>query len=155
MSEVLVRWLLAAIHLLALGIGLGAVWVRARALRGSPDESALRRALAADGVWGLAALLWLSTGLWRLFGETEKSVDYYLANVAFHTKMGLFLLIFALEIWPMVTLIRWRSARARGNAPDLGRARAISRISYAQAWLVVAMVLAATAMARGLGSMGG
>ena len=70
MSEVLVRWLLAAIHLLALGIGLGAVWVRARALRGSPDESALRRALTADGVWGLAALLWLSTGLWRLFGET-------------------------------------------------------------------------------------
>ena len=69
--------------------------------------------------------------------------------------MGLFLLIFALEIWPMVTMIRWRSARARGNPVDPGRARAISRISYVQAWLVVAMVLAASAMARGLGAMGG
>ena len=28
------RWLLAAVHLLALGIGLGAVWARARSLAG-------------------------------------------------------------------------------------------------------------------------
>ena len=150
-----VRWALASLHLIALGIGMGAIWGRSRALKGALDGGAVQRALTADVWWGIAALIWLATGLWRLFGETEKSLDYYLANWAFHTKMGLFLLIFALEIWPMVTMIRWRSARARGNPVDPGRARAISRISYVQAWLVVAMVLAASAMARGLGAMGG
>ena len=31
------RWLVAAIHLLALAIGMGAVWGRGRALRGELD----------------------------------------------------------------------------------------------------------------------
>ena len=34
-----VRWLLAAVHLLALGVGLGAVWARGRALAGELDTT--------------------------------------------------------------------------------------------------------------------
>jgi len=52
---VVVRWIVAALHLLALGIGLGAVWVRARALR-RPDPDSLRSAFAADAAWGLLGL---------------------------------------------------------------------------------------------------
>ena len=62
----LVRWLLAAFHLLALGLGLGAIWARAHWLRSSSDPRHLRYALAADTWWGLAALLWIGTGLWRM-----------------------------------------------------------------------------------------
>ena len=43
-----IRWLLAAVHLLALGIGLGAVWARGRALGGAVDAMGLRRAFDAD-----------------------------------------------------------------------------------------------------------
>ena len=146
----MVRWILAALHLLALGIGLGAVWTRARALRGAPDAAALRRAFAADGLWGLAALLWISTGLVRAFGGFEKGTAYYLHSNAFLVKMGLLMLILGLEVWPMVTLIRWRRAVSRGELRDLHAAPAIARISTVQALLVVAMVFAATAMARGL-----
>lgn len=71
-GDVIVRWVVAAVHLLALGMGLGAVWTRARALKALPEPSAFGRAFAADGVWGLAALLWISTGLWRAFGGLEK-----------------------------------------------------------------------------------
>src|SRR3989449_11375442 len=56
------RWLLAALHLLALGVGLGAVWARGRALRDARDASGLRRAFYADTWWGVAALLWIGTG---------------------------------------------------------------------------------------------
>jgi putative membrane protein len=151
----MLRWLLAAAHLLALGIGLGAVWVRARALMSAEtDRAALPRAFAADGAWGLAALLWIITGLWRLFGATEKPTQYYFGNHAFWTKMALFVVILALEIRPMVTLIRWRIMLAKGELPELHRARGLARISYAQAVLVVLMVLAATAMARGLSFSG-
>ena len=148
----MLRWLLAAAHLLALGIGLGAVWVRARALAsGAPDRATISRLLAADSVWGVAALLWITTGLWRLLAGTEKPTEYYLASHAFWIKMSLLVVILALEVRPMVTLIRWRSRLARGKTPDLGSAPALARISYVQAGLVVLMVLAATAVARGIG----
>lgn len=148
----MLRWLLAAVHLLALGIGLGAVWVRARSLASGPAErSALARALAADSAWGIAALLWITTGLWRLLAGTEKPTAYYLSSHTFWTKMGLLAAILALEVRPMVTLIRWRIQLGRGETPDVTSAPALSRISYVQAVLVVLMVLAATAMARGIG----
>ncbi len=112
-----IRWLLAAVHLLALGVGLGAVWARGRALQVPLDGLAWRRVFYADTWWGVAAVLWIGTGLLRAFGGYEKGAFYYLHNHFFWAKMGL---LFA-------------------------------RISFVQALLVVLMVLAATAMARGYG----
>ena len=147
----MLRWLLASFHLLGLGVGLGAVWVRGRALRGPLDARGLRRVFLADSAWGLAALLWIGTGLWRLLAGTEKSTSYYLHNHVFMTKMALLILILVLEFWPMTTLIRWRRQVGRGELPDTAAAPRLARISFAQAWIVVLMVFAATAMARGLG----
>ena len=145
----MLRWLLASFHLLGLGVGLGAVWVRGRGLKGPLDASGLRRVFLADAVWGLAFLLWLGTGLWRLLGGTEKPTAYYLHNHIFLTKMALLILILVLELWPMMTLIRWRARVGRGKLPDIRVGPSLGRISFAQAWLVVLMVFAATAMARG------
>jgi len=99
-----IRWLLAALHLLALGVGLGAVWARGRALQAQLDVPGLRRAT-----------------------------------------------ILFLEFGPMIALIRWRGAVARGGVPDTRAASRFARISFVQAVLVVLMVVAATAMARGYG----
>jgi putative membrane protein len=148
----ILRWLLASIHLLGLGIGLGAVLHRAWELRGTLDVPALRRAFRADTLWGLAAFLWISTGLWRALASIEKPFAYYLGNHIFLTKMGLLLIVLALEILPMITLIRWRKLVARGDALDTSRAPLLARISVIQAVLVILLVFAASAMARGIGS---
>ncbi len=146
------RWLLAAAHLLGLGIGLGAVWARARSLGGRElDLGAVRRVLTADAWWGVAALLWVATGLVRLLAGTEKPTGYYLHNHAFWAKMALFVAILLLEIRPIVTFGRWRAVVRRGEMPSLAPAAALARVSYIQAVLTMLMVLAATAMARGLG----
>ena len=143
----MLRITLAAVHLLALGIGLGAVWSRARLLGGRFDSGAVRRALVVDSWWGVAAGVWLVTGLWRLFAGTEKATAYYMTNHIFLAKMGMFVLVFALEIWPMLTLLRWR----RGMQPDAAAAKRISTVSYLECVLVIAMVFAAVSMARGYG----
>jgi putative membrane protein len=148
----ILRWLLTAFHLLALGIGLGAVWIRGRALQSPLDAEGLRRVFTADSVWGVAALLWVSTGLWRLLGGLEKSTGYYLHNHVFFTKMAIFVLILLLEVGPMLALIQWRLRVGRGELPDTRAAPRFARISLIQAGLVVLMVFAATAMARGIGS---
>jgi putative membrane protein len=147
----MLRWLLAAFHLLALGIGLGAVLDRAVALRGTLDGSGLRRVFRADAMWGIAALIWVATGLWRLFGGVEKGTQYYMQSHVFWTKMGLFVGVFALEIVPMVTLIRWLAASARGDTIDTSTAPRLARTSMIQAVLIILIVFAATAMARGIG----
>jgi len=146
------RLALATLHLVALGIGLGAVWARSRALRGDVQPADVRRALAADAWWGAAAAQWVATGLWRLFAGTEKPTGYYLSNHVFLLKMGLFVAVLILEIGAMRTLTAWRRQLARGETPPLDRARRISTISAIEAALVVAMVGAAVTMARGLGS---
>ena len=91
-----IRWLLAALHLLALGIGLGSVWARARAFRGPLDTVGLRRAFYADAWWGIAAVVWIATGLARAFGGMEKGAAYYLHNHIFWAKMALLILILVL-----------------------------------------------------------
>ena len=145
------RWLAASLHLLALGIGLGAVWARGRALRSALDPRSLRQVFLADSLWGLAFVLWIGTGLWRLLAGLEKGTGYYLQNHVFLTKMALLALVLLLELKPMITLIRWRAAVARGQTPDTRVAGLLARISFVQAGLIVLMVFAATAMARGVG----
>jgi putative membrane protein len=147
----MIRWLFAAIHLLALGIGLGAVWARAQGLRGTLDVAGLKRVFYADTWWGIAAIFWIGTGLVRAFGNLEKGSAYYVHNEFFRIKMTLLILILALEIAPMVSLIRWRIQVAKGATPDTRAARRFALISTIQAGLVVLMVLCATAMARGYG----
>jgi uncharacterized membrane protein len=146
------RLLLAWVHLLALAAGLAGVWARARALRDSlrnpEDPRAIRRALVGDTWWGVAAVTWLVTGLWRAIAGTEKSSSYYVESYAFMVKMALFLIVVALEIWPMRTLVRWRAKKTEPDPRDVGR---IEVISYVQCALVVCIVLAAVATARGYG----
>lgn len=144
---------LSACHVLALALGLGAVFARGRRLRDlrrAPEDGvALRRLLQADSAWGLAALLWLATGLARAFGRVEKTPDFYLRNGFFWIKMALFGCVLLLELAPMGTILRWRLAAKRGGAgvaaANLGL---LIRINDLETALVVVMPFVAALMAR-------
>lgn len=145
----LLRWFIATLHLLTLPLGLGAVWARSRGLWLARSASDLPRVFLADNLWGLAAILWISTGLLRVFGGLEKGSAYYLHDRAFYVKMGLLAAVLLFEIWPMTTLIRWRISKRRGAPIHMGSAPALARIGVIQVGLIVLMVFAATAVARG------
>lgn len=148
---------LAGLHLLALGLGLGAVLSRGTMLREPPTAGSLARVFRADTLWGVAAALWIGTGLWRVLASSEKPMQFYLHNHLFYTKMLLLAAILALEIWPMMTLIRLRVAMARGEAGELSARSStlgrIATISYIEAAIVVIMVFVAAAIARGVGAL--
>lgn len=147
----LTHWFLAAIHLLAFGLGFWAVLTRGTAFRRlSAGVGAARSVLIADNFWGICAVVLLVSGGIRAFGGYEKGTDYYLQQPLFHLKMTVFVLILLLEVAPMVTLIKWRIALAKGKAIDDRRAKLLARISHIEAMLVLLMVVAATGMARGV-----
>jgi putative membrane protein len=143
--------IVSALHLLALALGLPAVYLRGRALRGPLDAAGLRRLFAADNVWGLAALLWIATGLARAFAGLEKGSAFYLGSPLFWAKLALFGAVFALEVGPMVTLLRWRRLRALGRMPETSPARALYVLTRIELVLVVAIVFVAAFMVRGFG----
>jgi putative membrane protein len=146
---VTLRWLLAAVHLLGLAVGLGAIWARARAFRGRLDAQGIQQALYADNWWGISALLLIGTGLIRAFSGYEKGSDYYLQSDLFWAKMVLVVLVLALEVPPMLMLIRWRVGIARGTSINPAPARRYAATSTIQGWLLVLILMAATGMARG------
>jgi uncharacterized membrane protein len=91
------------------------------------------------------------TGLARAFSQVEKAPEFYLRNGFFWLKMCLFGAVFALETWPMVTFIRWLSARRAGRPlPQLERVRQVRLVDDVQTALIVVIPFAAAAMARGL-----
>jgi putative membrane protein len=140
--------LLSAIHVLTLALGLGAVVMRGRALARPLDEAGWQRLLAADNLWGVAAGLWIASGFGRVFfGGKEPS--FYWHNGLFWLKLALFGLVFALELTPMITFIRVRTARKLGTALPRFSVDAYRRINTAEIVLVVAIVFAAAFMARG------
>lgn len=145
------RYLLATLHILTFGLGFYAIWSRANALKKLRDISGLNEVFTADSLWGLAALLWIATGLWRAFGGLEKGSAYYLHSKTFIAKMALFLLVFIIEIKPMVTLIKWRNKKRRNEMIDLSSAPLLARLSHIELGLVAIIVFLATAMARGMG----
>ena len=151
----MLRISLAAFHLLALGLGMGAVITRGNTLREALTADSLRRAFRADNLWALAAVLWVVTGLWRMIGGMEKAREYYEMNFIFMIKMGLFVLLLALEVWPMITLMKWRKALRKGASPasfaPLSTARRIAVLSHTEALVLVLMIFAAVSMARGYG----
>lgn len=144
--------LFSALHVLGIGIALGAIFSRGLALRAlaTGDSRAVRRVLFADNFWGISALILVVTGLTRLFGKLDKQPDFYFYNGFFWTKMGLFLMVLTLEIAPMAALMRWRFALREGGAPDTSRSARLIRINDAQTALVIAIPFVAAATARGL-----
>jgi putative membrane protein len=143
--------IVSALHVLALALGLPAVFLRGRALKGRLDRDGLHRLFAADTVWGIAAALWLVTGLLRAFAGLEKGTAFYLGSWLFLGKMALFVLIVLLELRPMLTLMRWRSLVRAGGAVDTSAARALYQVNHVELALVVVMVFVASFMARGFG----
>jgi putative membrane protein len=140
--------LLSAIHVLTLALGLGAVFMRGRALAGPLDQAGWHALLAADNAWGAAAGLWIASGLARVFfGGKEPA--FYWHNGLFWTKLALFALVFVLELRPMLTFIRVRSARRRGAPLPSFPVETYRRINAAELGLVVTIVFVAAFMARG------
>ena len=140
-------------HTLACIIIVSAFWLvaivlRGRALGGLLDAAGWKRLFAADTAWGVAAALWIATGLARVFLGPKDAVFYW-RNGFFWIKMALFLTVFAIELAPMLTFIRARQAAARGATPPPFDVARFQRFNRAETALVIAIPFVAALMARG------
>ena len=141
--------LLSAIHVLTLALGLGAVFIRGQAMAGALDKEGWRRLLAADSAWGAAALLWIASGLARVFWG-GKEPAFYWGNGFFWLKMALFVAVVLIESKPARELGRARRALRSGDGLPLVPIETLRRLNRLEIVLVVLIPFVAAAMARGL-----
>ena len=145
--------LVAIVHLVCLPLGVAALLQRARALTLAENSQQLKRVFFWDNLYGLVALFWLGTGLYRAFGGLDKGTDYYLSNHAFWTKMLLAVILLGAESVPMSTFIRMRVRLAKGLPVSLDRKRVLLLHHWIEVWAIVGMVAMAVLMARGVGAV--
>jgi putative membrane protein len=147
----MIRWTFAGLHLLALGIGMGALWARARALQAHARGGPLRPVFDADAWWVIALTLWLVTGLVRAILGLEKPGSYYLHNHLFWAKMAVAAALYTIEVWPMTVLIQWGIWVGAGKPFHTHAAQRLAVVSYVQVGLLLVLLFLATPMARGWG----
>lgn len=111
-----------------------------------------RSLFRVDLAFGIAAGLVLITGAARAM-RYGKGLDYYLNNSFFHAKVGLFVAVALLSIFPTVTFLRWRPALKAGQVPLITptAARWVKGVIRIELLALLLLPLLATLMARGFG----
>jgi putative membrane protein len=114
-----------------------------------------RRIRAADMVYGAAAGVVLIAGLLRVF-YFEKGAGYYFSSVPFLAKLSLFIAVALLSIYPTVEFVSWRKPLRQGQVPPLTdqKRRRIRSLLHWQLAAILALILCAALMAKGIGYRG-
>jgi putative membrane protein len=134
------------------------VWFLAKEwtlLKAGPDKLDLHRLALADMGFGFSAGAVFLAGLSRLIWGVKPWM-FYAHNPVFHTKMGLFVLVGLISIWPTRAFLRWRKAAAADAQFRVSEDewRRIKRFVMIEMHLVALIPLAAVMMARGIGYQG-
>jgi putative membrane protein len=145
----------AFFHHLAAFLVVGTLLVELVMLRGALNTTAARSLLRMDMLYGIAALVVLVAGLVRVF-YTEKGAAYYFASGPFLVKLGLFIAVGLLSIYPTIKFVGWRKTLKEGRAPELDDStrRKMRMLIHVELTLLVVIILMAIMMARGIWYVG-
>lgn len=146
---------LAFLHHLAAFVVFATLMVELLMLRGDLTVPAARKVLRIDAVYGVAATVLLVVGLLRVF-YTEKGAAYYFASGTFLAKLALFVVVGILSIYPTIKFLGWRAALKEGRVPAFEPAtrKTVRMLVHLELTLLVAILLLAPMMARGIGYLG-
>jgi putative membrane protein len=120
----------AYIHYLSFMVAFGALVTEGLTLKKEPTLEESWRLVIADSIYGLSATAVLVTGVLRVmyFG---KGTDYYLSHHIFFAKVGLFIVVGLLSLYPTFSFLMWIKTLRDRQAPVLEE----GKVSVLQ-WLI-------------------
>jgi putative membrane protein len=142
-------------HYLSFMLCFGALVLERRLIRANPDRQDAILMVVTDVVYGIAALTLLLSGIARVlhFGQ---GASFYTENPLFWWKVGTYLAVGGLSLYPTITYILWAIPLRKGELPQVSEALA-SRLRWILNIELVgfaAIPFLATLMARGVGLPG-
>ena len=114
-------------------------------------ETALR-IQRADRAAGMAAALILVFGFLRVF-VFDKGAEYYFSNTFFLLKLGIFVAVALLSVYPTLTYLKWNESLNQGVVPELSTLviPRLRKIIHYQLIGILAILLCASLIAKGYG----
>jgi putative membrane protein len=144
---------LAFFHFAAIFLTVAFLATSMALCRGPLSGAAIVRLGRIDLVYFICAMLALATGLLRVFFGA-KGYAFYLHNPFFFAKVGVFMLIGLVSVYPTIRFIQWRKA-AEGEATYTVPAAEIAGVRkfiHAEFGLLILLPLLAALMSRGIGA---
>lgn len=134
------------VHFLGIIIFSASLIIEHLLLERSVDRRTFKRLITSDIIYGISALLVLSTGLlmWLAVG---KPAEFYTSNGLFHVKLTLFVLMALLSVYPTTFFIKNR----KNELESLEIPSRIIMLLRVQLTLLVVMPLLGVLIAQGYG----
>ena len=142
----------AYLHYISVMLCFGALVLERRLIRPSPSKEVATTLVITDIVYGIAALTLLLSGILRVL-HYGQGAEFYTENPVFWWKVGLYLAVGGLSLYPTITYILWSLPLRKGELPVVSEALA-SRLRWILNIELVGFALIpllATLMARGVG----
>lgn len=153
--DVLSRAGVAYVHYLSFMVCFGALVLERRLIQPNPNRRDATLMVITDIVYGLAALALLGSGILRVLYFGQGSA-FYTENPLFWWKVGTYLAVGGLSLYPTITYILWAIPLRKGELPQVSEALAkrLGWILNIELVGFAAVPLLATLMARGVGLPG-
>lgn len=140
----------AYVHYLSFMLAFGALAVESQTLKKDISLEDAWRLVIADTIYGLSATTVLITGILRVlyFGKGQ---DYYLSSPIFYTKVGIFVIVGLLSLYPTFLFISWIKTLRDRQPPnlELSKVQILSWMIRGELIGLVLIPLFATLLARG------
>ena len=118
------------------------------------NAAVVERLARVDMIYGISAMVVIATGVARTWWGI-KGTAWYWSNPLLHLKLGLFIIVGMISIFPTLTYLRWRKAlRSGGTLPSEAEVRKTRRLVMIQAHIIAVIPLVAVFFARGFGARG-
>lgn len=153
--EVLSRAGVAYVHYVSFMLCFGALVLERRLIRPDPGKADATLMVITDVVYGIAALAVLGSGILRVLYFGQGSA-FYTENPLFWWKVGVYLAVGGLSLYPTITYILWAIPLRKGELPKVSEslAQRLRWILNIELVGFAAIPLLATLMARGVGLPG-
>ena len=142
----------AYIHYLSFMVCFGALVYERISLKPDPSRQEAISMVIADIIYGIAGILLLVSGIYRVIKFGQGS-EFYTQNPIFWTKIILFALVGSLSLYPTITYVLWAIPLSKGTLPKV-KEDLVSRLRLIINFELVGFAsipFLATLMARGVG----
>ena len=143
---------LAYIHYVSFMFCFAALAIERRLIKTDPNRQETIAMVLTDVVYGVAGIALLASGILRVlyFGQGS---GFYTHNPLFWWKVGIFVVVGTLSLYPTVTYILWSIPLTKGELPVVGSVL-VSRLKLVLNIELIgfaAIPIFATLMSRGIG----